>query len=382
VLSSQNFTLIVEFSAGAYQNLASSDEILGLDDKLAQVQALIYKLNAEIKFLPPITPEDKDKVLTANEDGTAGWKKPTGGSGGASVQSDYLQNDSSEPDYIKNRPFYEEHGTKKGRITWDGTLAGKPYEVFGNVVLVQVSTKTDANIKQYSCTLQTTDGISIDFTEQDAVTLNEDCEAFLVDGVPMVLCARKPTKVLYLEETRTIPSAGIYFMTKGTAYVKQLYYTITDYHYVKKINAHKFLDFGMELLLDAIATLKTSTSGPAFCTVEQALSLEVGETYTVEFDGAPYVCVAKDPGGGAVPYIGNLYVLDESKPNTGEPFYISDVTPQTLVCSAEPGDHTVTVYKTKYAQIPSECLVLTSPNGTKYRLAVSDDGTLSAVIAE
>jgi hypothetical protein len=79
VLSSQNFTLIIEFSAGAYQNLASSDEIMGLDDKLAQVQELIDKLNAEIKVLPPITPEDKDKVLTANEDGTAAWKDPKGG---------------------------------------------------------------------------------------------------------------------------------------------------------------------------------------------------------------------------------------------------------------------------------------------------------------
>lgn len=79
VMTSQNFTLIIEFSAGAYKNLASSDEILGLDEKLAQVQELIDKLDAEIKVLPPITPADKDKVLTANEDGTAGWKDPKGG---------------------------------------------------------------------------------------------------------------------------------------------------------------------------------------------------------------------------------------------------------------------------------------------------------------
>ncbi len=79
VLTSQNFTLIIEFSAGAYQNLASSDEIMGLDDKLAQVQAMIDRLNREGQTLPPINPVDKDKVLTANEDGTAEWKDPTGG---------------------------------------------------------------------------------------------------------------------------------------------------------------------------------------------------------------------------------------------------------------------------------------------------------------
>lgn len=36
-------------------------------------------------------------------------KGGTGG-GGVSVQSDYSQNDSTQPDYIKNRPFYSEMG--------------------------------------------------------------------------------------------------------------------------------------------------------------------------------------------------------------------------------------------------------------------------------
>lgn len=63
VLTSQNFTLIIEYSAGAYKNLASSDEIMGLDDKLAQVQALIDKLNGEIDSIPPVTEEDNGKFL-------------------------------------------------------------------------------------------------------------------------------------------------------------------------------------------------------------------------------------------------------------------------------------------------------------------------------
>ena len=62
-LTSQNFTLIIEYSAGAYKNLASSDEILGLDAKLAQVQALLDQLGEEIRPLPPITEADKNKVL-------------------------------------------------------------------------------------------------------------------------------------------------------------------------------------------------------------------------------------------------------------------------------------------------------------------------------
>lgn len=70
VLSSQNFTLIIEFSAGAYKDIVSDDEI---DDILDKVVKLLDEK------IPPIKPEDKDKVLTANEDGTAEWKEAKGG---------------------------------------------------------------------------------------------------------------------------------------------------------------------------------------------------------------------------------------------------------------------------------------------------------------
>lgn len=63
VLSSQNFSLIIEYSAGAYQNLASSDEIVGLDEKLDQAQELIDKLKSEGQALPTVTETDEGKFL-------------------------------------------------------------------------------------------------------------------------------------------------------------------------------------------------------------------------------------------------------------------------------------------------------------------------------
>lgn len=72
ILTSQNFTLIIEYSAGAYKNLASSDEILGLEEKIKSIIDSI---------IPPITEDDANKVLTANADGTAEWKEPTCGGG-------------------------------------------------------------------------------------------------------------------------------------------------------------------------------------------------------------------------------------------------------------------------------------------------------------
>lgn len=46
---------------------------------------------------------------------------PTGG--GEGVQSDWNQNDESQPDYVKNRPFYEV--PRIYDITWDGDMTGR-----------------------------------------------------------------------------------------------------------------------------------------------------------------------------------------------------------------------------------------------------------------
>lgn len=63
ILTSQNFTLIIEFSAGAYQSLASSDEIMGLEDLIEQVKKLLDEFSGFTKGLPDVTEADNDKIL-------------------------------------------------------------------------------------------------------------------------------------------------------------------------------------------------------------------------------------------------------------------------------------------------------------------------------
>lgn len=80
-----------------------------------------------------------------------------GSGGGVAVQSDYTQNDSTQPDYIKNRPFYREGYSYK----WDGKATDETKKVggseyyyykisdnvmtFADLVGAKVTTSVDAN---------------------------------------------------------------------------------------------------------------------------------------------------------------------------------------------------------------------------------------------
>lgn len=83
--------------------------------------------------------------------------------GGLSVQSDYAQNDSTQPDYIKNRPFYRSEGYS---YEWDGTAPDETkkvsgddsryfyYKISDNIMSVSdlVGAKATINNKKYTIT--------------------------------------------------------------------------------------------------------------------------------------------------------------------------------------------------------------------------------------
>jgi hypothetical protein len=120
-----------------------------------------------------------------------------------------------------------------------------------------------------------------------------------------------------------------------------------------------------------------------------AIKIELGKKYRVMWDGVEYICPA----------------VDDSTPDKKIKHFISDngeyysdaftiCYDQTCFsgnwmepsCGIRPHDdsvpHTVSLYEIveDVQKLDPRCLPeLTSPNGTKYQLTVSDDGTLSAV---
>ena len=105
-----------------------------------------------------------------------------------------------------------------------------------------------------------------------------------------------------------------------------------------------------------------------------------GKSYTIIWDGETYQCVATTIDNGPL-VLGNLSFF-EAGADTGEPFlFVNQGSGKYMISTIDTdATHTVTVRWEIVYPIASEFLpTLTSPNGTKYKLTVANDGTLSAV---
>lgn len=81
VLTSQNFTLIIEYSAGAYKNLASSDEIMGLEEKIKEINRILEGLLEELPQGPQGEPGPQGPQGIQGEKGDKGDKGDRGEKG-------------------------------------------------------------------------------------------------------------------------------------------------------------------------------------------------------------------------------------------------------------------------------------------------------------
>lgn len=134
VLSSQNFTLIVEFSAGAYQSLASSDEIMGLDDLIEQVKKLLDELSGCSAGLPAVTEEDNDKVPVVT-DGV--WTLEY-------VENIHARYNGMKITQFKHNLSMIEYGdiVREVELSWALNRAAKTLTLDGEALDVSLTTKT------------------------------------------------------------------------------------------------------------------------------------------------------------------------------------------------------------------------------------------------
>lgn len=97
------------------------------------------------------------------------------------------------------------------------------------------------------------------------------------------------------------------------------------------------------------------------------------------------VTVFEGPGGNReAKYFGNYSLQDANQEDTGEPFVVGQQSgnEKLYFVFAEEGEYTISLYAMGETVIPlpEEYMpLLTSPNGTKWKLTVDDSGTVSAI---
>lgn len=111
--------------------------------------------------------------------------------------------------------------------------------------------------------------------------------------------------------------------------------------------------------------------------IEWDATLKLTASYRVTWDGVEYEC-APIPVENMTG-IGNLGVVTGA--DGVEPFLLAGTDGGLIIYATSAGFHDLTIVETKTELKEAYLPTLTSPNGTKYRLTVADDGTLSAVQA-
>lgn len=138
-------------------------------------------------------------------------------SGDFTVQSDYAQNDSTQSDYIKNRPFYKGEGFK---YEWDGDITGKEllsvvegfdfYLISSNIL--SETELLGASVKSYF------DGNDIEgeiSSDGDITFLQTGAGNLIVmylGQLPVIFVANQSGEDSFSGMTYTVPSTGLWFL--------------------------------------------------------------------------------------------------------------------------------------------------------------------------
>ena len=150
-------------------------------------------------------------------------KKVLDGQVSGGTQSDYTQNDATQPDYIKNRPGGYYQTVPAINIQWDGVVGDKPNAVIGGNIVVKVSDEILTAEQIIGAT-----AVMVRGAESKSMILSEDRirsgDGFIVAESAIISCSK--TTVEMGGGILTLPETGTYFAytEKGgnKAYVSSL----------------------------------------------------------------------------------------------------------------------------------------------------------------
>ena len=244
--------------------------------------------------------------------------------GGVGVQSDWNQNDETQPDYVKNRPFY----------------TGGPVET----VLVEESTVSFAEdrglyIARFPSTFEATVGETYkvswdgtvyecacaDFSGRTTIGNLSIAGAGSDTGEPFLMVVHNGQGIdIVTAETSASHTFSISGLVPEVVKIDKKYLVQPDWNqndstqpdYVK--NRPFYTGDPVETVFVEESTVSFAADGPVYIArFPSTFEATVGETYKVSWDGTVYECACAD--FNSYPVIGNLSIAGAGS-DTGEPF--------------------------------------------------------------
>ena len=253
-------------------------------------------------------PESSYKLFPKNRE----FEKRAGGNIGSQsgVQSDWNQNDETQPDYIKNRPFYKELRSMTVENVTDGTLEGFPIFSVGDTV-----------------------NVNVDGVEHSLVAYNDDALVTIGDtysnidngegqlGWQIYVVSDDNLVNFYAKEAHTVSYSGDFvYHTIDPKYIRDMYYTVDPVETV---------------LVEECTVAFNESSGLYKAGFPSTFEATVGETYKVSWDGTVYECTCVNISETPLPFIGNLSIEGLGS-DTGEPFLMGvDNGKEILISTAD-----------------------------------------------
>ena len=185
----------------------------------------LYKI-ADVYGDPDFT-ADAAWIATLSKDGI----------GGSSVQPDWSQNDSTKPDYVKNRTHYEEGSQTV--IEWDGNTEGRDSFTANwlndNATYYKVSDDVPAADDLVGGSVSVVfDGTTVQLPIESVDMLKQGNGAYSLEG--MVVFVRNTTfdfadaSINNGADVITAPSCGVYIVDRSVAEITSITYGSTTVH--------------------------------------------------------------------------------------------------------------------------------------------------------
>lgn len=330
------------------------------------------------------------------------------------VQSDWNQNDTTALDYVKNRTHWAEK-TMTDTLTFDGNVEGKEvwksgFFTDGQYIRVSDDFVSFADLVGGTYTVRYVDTETGEIYEDDDWKIEIREDMYVLDlsesfGFTFYVLQENSNDIIvaaqdFYDNETLIAKKGISFFfspEEEGVYISELKApsaVLSGYEAIHKLD-NKFLDLAWLPTAHFNLLIEETTLVFEGSWIGENNRLDgfgfndypAGTKVTISMDGKhyPVTVVGMGSGAEATEYVGNLAVLNSDYPNTGEPFYADLKSTGAYFIFKDNEPHQVAIYKTEYNKMPTDFmpddateLYLTSPNGTRFKITVSDDGTLSA----